>query len=93
MQVELGYILLSPKVRKIMSRDILFGRFIGECLGRQLRGAWNNQQNDISYDLQKKVAAQYSLADSGTMIVILTEQDKNKMPRTTVVFPEEGGVK
>jgi hypothetical protein len=85
MILSLGYVLISARVVRQMGRDQLFAVHVGESLGRHIRGDWGCDRVVLEYEYCKSVHARYG------NIMIVTEPDKNHMPRTTVVFLEEVG--
>jgi len=91
-QTKIGYVLLSQRIADEMTKSRQFSEFIGDSIGRQLRCDWGDKKeiNDKAYAKQHRISAMYK-SPGGQQIMIITEVDKNLMPRTSVVFPEEGG--
>jgi hypothetical protein len=85
---ELGFVLLSQRVVKTMRESAHFAKFVGDCLGRHLRGD-SGQMRTPRWATGAPVSSVYWFKNRE--VQVSTELDKNGMPRTSVVFPEESG--
>lgn len=87
--IDLGYTLFSKRVADLIGRDEIFAAFVGRSLHRHLKHEVTSKTPLSSY--LPGVNFKSSFVFQGLEFWIITELDKNKMSRTTVVFPEEGG--
>lgn len=89
--MDIGYILLSKQVVETIRRDRSFALAVGSGLWTHLNDEQNNRHPLSSYIGQGVRLRTTHPVSHGREFWIVTEVDKNNEPRTTVVFPEEGG--
>lgn len=86
--IQLGYVLYSARVVEGMFANHRFAEWVGRCLHRHLNGDTGELRPSWSPNDGTRRSRYLDLW--GT-VVVATELDKNSMPRTSVVFAEEGG--
>lgn len=95
MKIDLGIVVFSRRIVGEMSNNYRFAEFVGKCIHRHLNGdtgrvklqAWQTE-------IAEKAGTRRSFYvdyPTGPEVRILTEPDRNHMPRTSVVFFDEGG--
>jgi len=94
-KIDLGYVLLSAKVAVGLRSDFRFAEFVGRCLHRHLNGDTGSvHQEPWQTELAIKSGtyrSSYIDHPAGFELRVITERDRNQMPRTSVVFVDEGG--
>jgi hypothetical protein len=85
---KLGYVLFSKAISARLKRDPVFGGDLGAALHKHLRSYRVDRPSLIPGMLENGALLKTYFND----IVIVTQKDLNKNPRTSVVFREEIGV-
>ncbi len=94
-KIKIGLVVFSERVVTSMFENYRFAEFVGKCIHRHLNGdtgrvklaAW---QTEIA-DKEGTRRSSYVDYPTGPEVRVLTEPDRNQMPRTSVVFVDEGG--
>jgi hypothetical protein len=81
--MNLGYLIISSNVVRLLTAKVEFARWFGECLQSHLIKI---KSQNAFYGTQLKS----EFGKEKTQIGFVTEFDKNGMPRTAAVFPTDG---